>query len=173
MTTTTMSIITITGHLKLPQARVTWVGMWWTKRQFTPERSPMCQVRRINKQTQPSNLQSVLTSQLTWHRYGFELFPYEVHTIEAMLRQKWFWSLDSPPPVWSDPLFADFLTETPTFNLVFSFCNGHSGWQEDRQRNPNCFSHRHQKYLGSDYKCTSAIFLPPWPIIKVWTCFHA
>ena len=53
-----------------------------------------------------------------------------------MLRQR---MVLSSPPVWSDPLFVDFLTETPTFNLVFSFCNGHSGWQEDQQRSPKLF----------------------------------
>ena len=37
------------------------------------------------------------------------------------------------------PLFAAILTSSPTFNLVFSFCNGHSGWQKDPQRNPKLF----------------------------------
>ena len=47
-----------------------------------------------------------------------------------MLRQKWFWS---------EVHYLQAFSLSPTFNLVFSFCNGHSGWQKDPQRNPKLF----------------------------------
>ena len=106
-------ITTIAGHLKRPQVKVSRVGTWWTKRQFTPERSQMCQVRRINS----SN--AIFTV-----------------VIEATLQTEMVLVFGSS--LIRDSLFAIFLTvhDPPTFNLVFFFCNGHSGRQKDRQSIP-------------------------------------
>ena len=58
----------------------------------------------------------------------------------------------------------------PTFNLVSSFSNGHSWWQEDQQGSPwQSYTKRLQLFF---WKVFSLIFLPPW-FTEVWTCFHA
>ena len=93
-----------------------------------------------------------LTVDITKHYFG--LFPFEFHTIKAMLRQKWFWS---------EVHYLQSFSLSPTFNLVFSFCNGDSGWQKDPQRNPKlCLTLTLKKF---------GMFLPPWPKKKFWLAF--
>ena len=84
-----------------------------------------------------------------------------------------FWTLSIQNPEKDEENLIQYLQSfslAPTFNLVSSFSNGHSWWQEDQQGSP---WQSHIKGLQLFFwKVFSLIFLPPW-FTEVWTCFHA
>ena len=81
--------------------------------------------QRSRSEESTSHLQCFLHLTVDITKHGFGLFPFEFHTIEAMLRQKWFWS---------EVHYLQSFSLSPTFNLVFSFCNGDSGGKRSTKK---------------------------------------
>ena len=129
----------------------------------------MCQVRRINNYSLPSNAHQQiiaiclhLTVKIT--KNGFGLFPVNSTLSQTMMRQEMV--LDST----GFDLINYLQLFSPTHQLLTQFSLFATDTQGGKKIDKLFLTSTSKIFWNRKYKC-ALIFLPPSPL-KVWTCFH-